>query len=173
MGKNTPPSTTDLLDLKTRGIQAITLAIDTAETIDRLLVQIGELFYSLQPMRDGRIAIEFAKDHGKVRPIVKVYRKLRTTAWVSDNVSHVGLTRRVKKAREFSANYKVMVDLCSRVTALIDLRTAMLDRVRHLCTGVNNSVAARSDFIIENQILIGGMLERLKQQLEEAATNDN
>lgn len=114
MAIQSPPSIDDLEGLRARAKEAVDTAVDYLIRIDNLLGRMADLLYVMQPFQSGRIAIDFNLHRGQIKPFVRVYRKLRAGKgkWTSTNVSHLGLTKRVKRSREFEPNHKLMLVLC-------------------------------------------------------------
>ena len=163
-----PPSIDDVESLRRLAKESVDTAVDYLIRIDSLLVRMGELLYVMQPFQSGRIAIDFNQHRGQSKPFIRVYRKLRAGKgkWTSTNVSHQGLTKRVKRSREFEPNHRLMLVLCERITKLFDLRGQMQDRIRYLMHGVTLAVNKRAAELEELEVLVNGMLDRVEMQFE-------
>ncbi|KAA0946434.1 hypothetical protein FQ186_27220 [Pseudomonas sp. ANT_H14] len=162
MAIHNPPSIDDFEGLRRLAKESV----DTA--VDNLLVHMGELLYVMKPLQAGRIAIDFNLHRGQTKPFIRVYRKLRAGKgkWTSTNVSHLGLTKRVKRSREFEPNHKLMLVLCERITKLFELRGQMQDRIRYLMHGVTLALSKREAELGELESLVNGMLERVEMLFE-------
>ncbi|PMV91216.1 MULTISPECIES: hypothetical protein [unclassified Pseudomonas] len=168
MAIHNPPSIDDFEDLRRLAKESVDTAVDYLIRIDNLLMRMGELLYVMQPFQSGRIAIDFNLHRGQAKPFIRVYRKLRAGKgkWTSTNVSHQGLTKRVKRSREFEPNHKLMLVLCERITKLFELRGQMHDRLRYLMHGVSLAVSKRGTELDELEALVNGMLDRVEMQFE-------
>jgi hypothetical protein len=168
MAIQSPPSIDDFEGLRARSKGAVDTAVDYLIRIDNLLVRMGELLYVMQPFQSGRLAIDFNLHRGQTKPFIRVYRKLRAGKgkWTSTNVSHLGLTKRVKRSRDFEPNHKLMLVLCERITQLFVLRAHMLERLRVLIYGATKTLLHRDDELQELEALVGGMLERVEMKFE-------
>lgn len=168
MAIHNPPSIDDFEELRQRGKESIDTAVDYLIRVDNLLVRMGELLYVMQPFQSGRIGIDFNMHRGQSRPFVRVYHKLRAGKgkWTSTNVSHQALTKRVKRARDFEPNHKLMLVLCERISKLFDLRAQMHERVRHMIQGVKLTHRAREDDLGSLESLVEGMLDHVDTKFE-------
>ena len=168
MAIHNPPSIDDFEELRRKGKESVDTAVDYLIRIDQLLVRRGELLYVMQPFQTGRIGIDFNQHRGQSRPFVRVYRKLKAGKgkWMSTNVSHKGLTKRVKRAREFEPNHKLVLILCERVSKLFDLRAEMHERVRNMSHGVKLTLKAREDDLSSLETLVGSMLDQIETKFE-------
>ncbi|SDJ20740.1 hypothetical protein [Pseudomonas abietaniphila] len=168
MAIHNPPSIDDFEELRQRGRDAIDTAIEYLIRIDNLLVRMGDLLYVMQPFQTGRIAIDFNSHRGQARPFVRVYRKLRAGKgkWMSTNISHQGLTKRVKRAREFEPNHKLMLVLCERISKLFELRAQMQERLRNMIQGVTLTSRTRDEVLSDLETLVAGMLDQVEAKYE-------
>ncbi|MQT89660.1 hypothetical protein GHO34_22005 [Pseudomonas sp. FSL R10-2245] len=168
MAIQSPPSIDDLEGLRAKAKEAVDTAVDYLIRIDNLLGRMADLLYVMQPFQSGRIAIDFNLHRGQIKPFVRVYRKLRAGKgkWTSTNVSHLGLTKRVKRSREFEPNHKLMLVLCERITQLFVLRGQMQERLRVLVYGATLTLQQRNGELEELEALVNGMLERVEMQFE-------
>lgn len=168
MAIHTPPSIDDFEGLRERAKEAVDTAVNYLIRIDNLLVRMGELLYVMQPFQSGRIAIDFNLHRGQAKPFIRVYRKLRAGKgkWTSTNVSHLGLTKRVKRSREFEPNHKLMLVMCERITKLFELRGQMQERLRVFIQGATFTLQQRDGELEELEALVSGMLDRVEMKFE-------
>ncbi len=168
MAIQNPPSIDDFEALRALAKDSVDTAISYLIRVDNLLLRMGELLYVMQPFQSGRIGIDFNLHRGQAKPFIRVYTKLRRGQgkWTSTNVSHQGLTKRVKRSREFEPNHKLMLVLCERISKLFELRIQMHERLRILIHGVLLTTRIRISEIEELEDLVNGMLSKVELKFE-------
>lgn len=134
--------------------------------IDHALMSADWLLYVMQPFESGRIGVKFVLRHGKYQPEIRIFEQTRSRKWVSKRVPHVGLTRRIRKARAWEANYQHTKALCEQVMRLFDLRNQMLQRLKNADLSFGNTLAARGDALKESAAYILNLRSALAAQFE-------
>ena len=166
MVRNQPPEIDDFAVALTAARKAVEETENLIRIIDSTLERIDSLMYVMQPFQYGRIGIKRVFSNGRLRWQVRIFRQLRSRKWVSSFASHKGLRRRVKRSREWEANYKFLQLLCDRVTLLFELRSQAVDRLWRFSHGSTRSTRAREAAISDTVALVDGLLERIEARFE-------
>jgi hypothetical protein len=121
----TPPTIDDLARLPDEVKRvAAGIAAEVAE-IDKALTALDDMLNLLQPPRTGKIRIEWWERAGRRVPTPVIWSHSKA-GWRGVRVPGVGLSRRVKSARDFNDNYKQVKAICQNVTTLLKMREQAL-----------------------------------------------
>lgn len=109
-------------------LEGATRVTERLRLLDNFLVQIDSLLDELQPMRSGRIRINFeGDDNGIPKPTPAVYVFLpRSNKWRYRRVGANNLGQRAKKVRHFYDNRHVVGHLLSLASEIMGIRAGLI-----------------------------------------------
>lgn len=144
--------------------EANLLITEGLSMIDEALHEVDYLLNDFQPFITGKIRIEFLLIDGMLRPVAVVWRRSTLdNKWRYDKVGRKGLSKRVKKAREFSDTWEIVEGLLKQAMELMALRSNYIraaTNMRMSLTQQHRHIKARSaDHILQTRLLIMGREE--------------